>query len=273
MSAGKISFLLLFVLLQAGWLRSQCDSQVSHLSGAATVNGTVITVTPYGTTSSNSDYCASTLPYFIGYSSTSGDGSFTFYFSPPVSALSLNFSGISNDAGGAEEVLVYVNGLHYAIPAVGSPNGCDPLAVLSPGGNITGCTGCGVSGWQGTLINGPIALLTVRDSVIHGLPNGSIFSLFICTGQVGIEDHFLERGYRLFPQPLLSEATLQLNREMKDATLIIYNLYGQPVKELHRLSGQSIPLQREQLPAGIYSLRLIEDRKIITTQRLVIADQ
>jgi hypothetical protein len=220
----------------------------------------------------NSVYCAFTLPYFIGYSSTSGDGSFTFYFLPPVSALSLNFSGISNDVGGTEEVVLYVNGLHYPIPSAGTPNGCDPMAVLSPSGNITGCAGCGVSGWKETVINGPIALLTVKDSVIQGLPNGSIFSLFICTGEVGLEEHLSTTGYRLFPQPLLDEATLQLNRDLEDATLVVYNLYGQPVKELHHLSGRSLPFRREQLPAGLYSLQLTEDRKIIARERLLIAD-
>lgn len=250
----------------------QCGSQVSHLSGTATVSGTLVTVIPAGTTTANTVYCASTLPYFIGYSGTSGDGSFTFYFSPPVSAISLNFSGISNDAGGTEEVALYVNGLHYAIPSPGAASSCDAMAVLSPAGNIRGCTGCSVSGWKETVISGPIALLTVKDSVITGLPNGSIFSLFICTGEVGLEEYGTGPGYRLFPQPLRHEATLQINRPLNDATLIIYNLYGQPVKQLPHLSGNNIPLRREELPAGIYSLQLTEDRKISVTERLIIAD-
>jgi hypothetical protein len=272
MSRCAILIVTLLGLLKTGSLSGQCSDRVSHTSGAATINGTVVTVTPDGIVTTNSVYCASTLPYFIGYSGTSGDGSYTFYFLPPVSALSLNFSGISNDLGGAEEVALYVNGLHYSIPAAGTPNGCDPMAELSPSGNIAGCAGCGISGWKGTIINGPIALLTVKDSVIHGLPNGAIFSLFICTGDVGLEEHLSTTGYRLFPQPLLSEATLQLNRNLEDATLIIYNLYGQPVKELHHLSGSSIPVRREELSAGIYSMRLSEDRKIIATERLIIAD-
>jgi hypothetical protein len=272
MSRCAILIIILLYLLKTGTLSGQCSDQVSHTSGAATVNGTVVTVTLAGVVTTNSVYCAFTQPYFIGYSSTSGDGSFTFYFSPPVNALSLNFSGISNDAGGAEEVLLYVNGLHYSIPSAGTPNGCDPLAVLRPSGNIAGCTGCGVSGWKGTIISGPIALLTVKDSVVDGLPNGSIFSLFICSGEVGWEEHLSTTGYRLFPQPLLSEATLQLNRDLEDATMVIYNLYGQPVKEWHHLSGRSIPFHREQLPAGIYSIRLTEDHKIIAAERLIIAD-
>jgi hypothetical protein len=273
MSRYEIIFITFLLIHKVGALSGQCIDQVTHLSGAATVNGTLVTVTPAGAITSNTAYCASTLPYFIGYSNTSGEGSYTFYFLPPVSALSLNFSGITNDAGGAEEVQLYVNGMHYPIPAPGNASGCDAMAVLRPSGNIAGCPGCSVSGWKETIINGPIALLTVKDSVIFGLPNGAIFSLFICSElTAGAERQNIKAGYLLSPNPLVTEATMQLYTELKDATLILYNLYGQPVKELNHISGQSIPIHRNDLPVGVYFIRLTENKKNMITSRLIIAD-
>ncbi len=169
-------------------LSAQCTYQVTHTSGTQTINCINTTVTSSGTMDVNSVYCVATQPYFIGYSygsGTSGNGSYTFTFSPAVSALTLNFSGTSNTAPHEEEIKLYVNGIHYQIPSVGTPNGCDPMALLTPGGNLGGCVGCGVSGWNGTTIVGPITSLTVLDTVISGVPNGSIFSLFICGGGIG----------------------------------------------------------------------------------------
>jgi hypothetical protein len=68
--------------------------------------------------------------------------------------------------------------VHYAIPVPGIANGCDPLAVLTAGGDIEGCAGCGVSGWRNTRIGGPISQMVVTDTLISGGPNGAIFSIF-----------------------------------------------------------------------------------------------
>jgi gliding motility-associated-like protein len=184
MTLKKIYLILLLLLPAHAWL--QCTQQVTHLSGTQTVGCTEITVTsttPYS--GSYFGYCdQSTQPYYIGQdvqSGISGDGSFTFTFNPPVSAATLNFSAISNDEGGLfnEMVVLYVNGSHYAVPAVGTPNGCEPLSEITPEGNIAG-PGSG-TGFNGLTITGPITTLTVKDSVTLGMPAGDLFSLFICS--------------------------------------------------------------------------------------------
>lgn len=166
-------------------LSAQCTTQVTHTSGTTTYGCTDVTVTSSGTIDVNSAYCASTFPYFIGYTyngGSSGNGSYTFTFNPPISAATLNFSGASNTSPSIEEIILYVNGQHYAMPSVGTGNGCDQLATLSASGDLLPCLGCSTSGWNGTQVTGPITTLTVLDTVLGGAPNGSIFSLFICTG-------------------------------------------------------------------------------------------
>lgn len=164
-------------------ISGQCTDQVMHTSGSALVAGVNVTVTSVGNTCNWTTYCPGvTQPFFIGYNPGpgSGPGSFTLTFSPAISACRLNFSGASNTAPSIEEIRLFVNGSHYAMPSAGSANGCDPMATLTVAGDLRGCSGCGVSGWAGTVISAPITTLTVEDVVIGGSPNGSLFSLWIC---------------------------------------------------------------------------------------------
>ncbi len=161
---------------------AQCitNNQVTQLSGSVVINGINVTVSSSGNVTNNSSYCTETFPYFIGYNPGpgSGTGSYTFNFSPAVDSVRLNFSGLSNAGGNVERIFLRKNGVHYAIPLPGIANGCDPLAVLTAAGDIEGCAGCGVSGWKGTRIGGPITQMVVVDTVISGTPNGAIFSIF-----------------------------------------------------------------------------------------------
>ena len=56
------------------------------------------------------------------------------------------------------------------------------------------------------------------------------------------------------------------------ASILVYNSFGQKVKEIINVSGQTITLNRENLSSGVYFIRLIQDNKIIATDKLVITD-
>lgn len=209
----------IFTLLLSGFLtaysslNAQCTDQVTHTSDTATVAGSVVTVTSAGCVDVNTVYCASTVPYFIGFDYSTGNsctGSYTFTFSPAVGSVTLNFSGLSSDPSNNEIVVLMVNNAHYAIPAPGTANACDPMAVLTPSGDVGGCTGCGVSGWNGTTIPGPITTLTVIDSVTMGAPAGSIFSLFVCPPDLknAIGESGSNTAITLFPNPAVDHITL-----------------------------------------------------------------
>jgi|GEM_PF-3925562 len=174
--------LLVLITCISNSSNAQCNTsnQVTHLTGSVIINGVNVTVSSSGNVTNNSTYCTQTVPYFIGYNpgTGSGTGSYTFNFSPAVDSVRLNFSGISYSGGSIERIVLTKDGVHYAIPQPGVANGCDPLAVLTAGGDIEGCAGCGVSGWSGTRIGGGITQLVVQDLVISGSPNGSIFSIF-----------------------------------------------------------------------------------------------
>lgn len=272
-----LSTLLIILTLKIATVSGQCTNQVYNLSGDTTINGIHVTVTSTGIVDSNSDYCAATLPYFIGWNyalNISGNGSYSFNFSPSISGITLNFGGVSDLAGWhLEEVKLFVNGAHYQIPFVGSFDGCEPLAVLSPLGDIHGCSGCAGSGWKGTTINGPISSLTVKDTVILGNPCGAIFSIFICDSiTTEVNEIEIPTSYTIFPNPFFAEATLRTNKIFKNASLIFYNSIGQKVKQIDNITGQEVTLYRDKLPSGLFFLYLTQDNKKITIGKLAITE-
>ncbi len=77
---------------------------------------------------------------------------------------------------------------------------------------------------------------------------------------------------KIYPNPFSTQTILQTETLLKDATLIVYNSYGQSIKEIKNITGQNIIFQQDNLPSGLYFIRLTQDNKIIITNRLVITD-
>jgi hypothetical protein len=76
----------------------------------------------------------------------------------------------------------------------------------------------------------------------------------------------------LYPNPFSTETVLQTDNILKNVTLTIYNSFGQTIKEMKNISGQTITLHRDNLPNGLYVIRLIQDNLVIATEKLVITD-
>ncbi len=87
----------------------------------------------------------------------------------------------------------------------------------------------------------------------------------------GISDEFNNEYFNIYPNPFFSFTTLQADNKIKDATLTLYNLYGQQIKEIKNISGQTVVLSRDNLASGLYFLRLTQD-KVIATKKLIITD-
>lgn len=90
---------------------------------------------------------------------------------------------------------------------------------------------------------------------------------------LGIDESSIIEFVKISPNPFLIETSLKTNKNIKEATLMVYNSYGQQVKQIKNISGQTITLHRDNLPSGIYLVRLIsQNNKILTTNKLVITD-
>lgn len=172
-------------------VNAQVLQRVNHLTGTQQIGDISVTSIPAGLTAILTDkkYCSGeTGPFYMGYNTVDyscRNGSYSFQFNPPVSEVKLNITGLSRSSDYNEELLIYVNGKHYAIRDSGVAMECEPLADVSANANLTGCNECSTSGWKGLRIEGPIYTLSVVDSVIFGEPAGALFALWI--GYVSLE--------------------------------------------------------------------------------------
>ena len=89
---------------------------------------------------------------------------------------------------------------------------------------------------------------------------------------IGIEENFVKDAVNVYPNPFSCSTTLLTDNLIKNATLTVYNLQGQAVKEINNISGQTIILFRDNLASGLYFIRLTQDNKVIATDKLVITD-
>jgi pimeloyl-ACP methyl ester carboxylesterase len=74
------------------------------------------------------------------------------------------------------------------------------------------------------------------------------------------------------PNPFSSVTTLQTSFPLTNATLTVYNMYGQAVVQLNNINGQTLVLSRENITSGLYFLWLTEGNNVIAINKLVVAD-
>jgi hypothetical protein len=53
----------------------------------------------------------------------------------------------------------------------------------------------------------------------------------------------------------------------------VVNCFGQTVKQIENIRGQTVVLSRDNLASGLYFVRLTEDKTLISADKLVIADK
>jgi len=85
--------------------------------------------------------------------------------------------------------------------------------------------------------------------------------------QAGINNYIL-----VYPNPFSTQTTIYSDILIKDATFTVYNSFGQIVKEIKNISGQTVTLYRDNLPSGLYFIRLTKDNKQIETKKIIITD-
>ncbi len=110
---------------------------------------------------------------------------------------------------------------------------------------------------------------TLKDYAYNSTPNACIQA-----GQtaLSINENTLNTISSIFPNPFTSSTTIQTTENLKNASLAIYNSLGQAVKQLDNISGQTVSISRDNLPSGLYFIKLTEDDKIIALEKLVITN-
>lgn len=92
------------------------------------------------------------------------------------------------------------------------------------------------------------------------------------TGSTGVQEYAIEHSIAAYPNPFSSETTLHTELALTDATLIVYNAFGQQINVLTHVKGQTITFNRGDLPAGLYFIHLIDGNKRFKTSKMTVAD-
>lgn len=97
---------------------------------------------------------------------------------------------------------------------------------------------------------------------------------FICdTSSLSLEDiGNTNTSIAIFPNPFSFTTTLISENILNDATLTIYNSFGQKINQTQHISGPAVVLSRDNLLSGIYFIQLEQNGKVIATDKLIVAD-
>jgi len=109
-----------------------------------------------------------------------------------------------------------------------------------------------------------------------GLPNFIVSfdyenSDFKCL-ETRIEDENYNEKISISPNPFCLQTIIYTDKILKGATLTVFNTYGQQIKQIRNIFGQTITFQRDHLPSGLYFISIRQNNKVITTGKLIITD-
>lgn len=74
------------------------------------------------------------------------------------------------------------------------------------------------------------------------------------------------------PNPFTTNTNLSSEKLLVSATLLVYNNAGELVIDMKNLNGHNISLMRDNLPNGIYLIRLTEGNELIGSKKIIILD-
>lgn len=86
------------------------------------------------------------------------------------------------------------------------------------------------------------------------------------------KNYALEGNMDITPNPFSQNASLLIKKPMIDATLTIYNSFGQAIITKSHLSGNNINFDRGNLKAGIYIVRIADSGQLLASKRIIIVD-
>jgi hypothetical protein len=185
----------------------------------------------------------------------------------------------------------FVGGVHLPWALSALNNICDTLSTWYDANN-PGIMGMGVNiGYWPSATNKYLALkLIVGTNTYYGWAR---FDLLAISSSFTIKDYAYnsiannciqagktnvggnensDKNISVFPNPFISSTTIKSISDLKNATLTIYNSFGKALKQIKNISGKTVTLFRENLPSGLYFIRLTEENKMIAVEKLIIAD-
>jgi spore coat protein H len=124
-------------------------------------------------------------------------------------------------------------------------------------------------------VNTPVGRIPALKTFITNRRNYVLNELaslpFTCTNSLSDPP---DSGFdmEVYPNPFSTQTTLQTEWFLKDAILTVYNLYGQEVKQIKNISGQTILLSRDDLAGGLYFALLTQNNRVMGAEKILITN-
>jgi uncharacterized delta-60 repeat protein len=117
-----------------------------------------------------------------------------------------------------------------------------------------------------------LALQNDGKIIVAGLLNNSFAVVRYNNSSLSNNSFENQKGIKIYPNPFSKETILHANDFFENATLSIYNSFGQLVKYIKSINGQSITISRENLPKGLYFVNIFQDNKSIAIEKIIVTD-
>lgn len=140
---------------------------------------------------------------------------------------------------------------NYIIEGIGGSNGLtyfNPKAIVVSGGVFMTDLQCFQSG----------------DSIY---PSNSNCPQFIPVGVSEISDQ--NHSINIWPNPFTSQTTIGFAKEQKNTIIRIRDVMGKEVNSLN-FSGRQLSIERSEIPAGIYFIQVMDEKKNIENRKIII---
>ncbi len=104
------------------------------------------------------------------------------------------------------------------------------------------------------------------------VPDDQRNTTFTVTLATGISNHNQSSNINIFPNPIHTTATIQINEQLKfkNAEMKIMDVTGRVVKTISAIQNNEFSFDRDKLSDGIYFYQLIQDGSVISNGKLVI---
>ncbi len=120
----------------------------------------------------------------------------------------------------------------------------------------------------------PNASYIFRVTAWDASNNSASDSMVIVINNIGssVNEINTNSTIKISPNPFTSSTTLHLDQELSNSSIFIYNSLGEVVKQITGFNGSEIILQREGLSSGIYQVKVQQNKELVITTKLVVAD-
>lgn len=123
------------------------------------------------------------------------------------------------------------------------------------------------------LTTGDTAIVVLDGGLIGGPAQGyGYFDLINLQAVSGINSLEQKQFIQIYPNPFSNQTVLHTENLFHNATLTMANCFGQTVKQIENISGQTVTLHRDNLPSGVYFIQLRQENKEIVTKKLIVMD-